>query len=45
MVVKNQLLGSHLWLAEDFSDSLKAGEDQHPNTAYNLNPTDQAATA
>ena len=45
MVVKNELLENHPWLAEDLYSLFKAGKDQyleHLNTADNLEPSDQA---
>ena len=44
MVVKNQLLESHPWPAEDLSNLFKAGKDQCPqrlHTAGNLDPAAQ----
>ncbi len=45
MVVKNQLLESNTWLAEDLYNLFKAAKDQylqHLDTANNLEPADQA---
>ncbi len=45
MVVKNQLLESNPWLAEDLYNLFKAAKDQylqHLNNAENLQPADQA---
>ena len=45
MVVKNELLESHPWLADELYSLFKAGKEQylqHLNTANNLDPTDQA---
>jgi 4,5-dihydroxyphthalate decarboxylase len=45
MVVKNELLESHPWLADELYGLFKAAKDQylkHLNTANNLDPADQA---
>ncbi len=45
MVVKNELLESHPWLADELYSLFKAGKDQylqHLNSADNLEPSDQA---
>ena len=45
MVVKNELLESHPWLADELYSMFKAGKEQylqHLNTANNLDPADQA---
>ena len=45
MVVKNELLESHPWLADELYNLFKAGKEQylqHLNTANSLDPADQA---
>ena len=45
MVVKNELLESHPWLADELYSLFKAGKEkylQHLNTADSLDPVDQA---
>ncbi|MQF66904.1 ABC transporter substrate-binding protein [SAR202 cluster bacterium AD-802-F09_MRT_200m] len=45
MVVKNELLESHPWLADELYSLFKAGKEQylqHLSTANNLDPADQA---